>query len=69
MCYCYTMERITLAVADLIPGDTLIPEGFVVNGYPYGSPTLPGTIVPLDENGINFGRHFYDSEAQVKILR
>lgn len=63
------MERITVAVADLIPGDIVISHGHAVNGYPYGGKAMPGTVVPYDEAGINVGRYYPDSETPVQILR
>lgn len=63
------MERITVAVADLIPGDTLIPTGYVVNGYPYGKAPLSGTRLPLNEDGIWIERYYYNPETPVQILR
>lgn len=63
------MERITVAAADLIPGDIVISKGWEVNGYPHGGPTLPGTVVPFDFDGVNIGFYYPDPESPLNILR
>jgi hypothetical protein len=61
--------REKLAVADLIPDDILIPEGWVVNGYPHGIGDMPGTLVPFDMDGINYRKYYSDRETIVTVLR
>lgn len=65
------MPRESLSVADLIPGDILIPKGWEVVGYPWGIRALPGTIIPFNKNGGNviLECYFGDSETQVEIIR
>lgn len=63
------MERIMVAVADLIPGDVVIAEGKVVNGYPYGGKSMPGTVVPYDWDGVMIGKYYPDPETPFQVLR
>ncbi len=39
--------RDTVAVADLIPGDVVLPQGYTVEGHAYGVRGLPGRVVPM----------------------
>jgi hypothetical protein len=61
--------RETVAVADLIPGDVVVADGKVVNGYPHGVKGLPGTLVPFDMHGLNMGVYYGDSETPISIIR
>jgi len=67
----YYMNRETVAVADLIPNDIILPEGWVVIGYPHGVPAMSGSVVWMDRfaKGIYIGQYYPDSEAPVQILR
>lgn len=61
--------RETKAVADLIPGDMIVPEGWEVLRYPYGTRALPGTVVYVDKGaGIEIGQYYNDPETQVSII-
>lgn len=68
------MERHTLAVADLIPGDIIIAKGWTVDWYPRAAPrALGGTMLPCDrsDNSVPFvvSDYYKDSETPVDILR
>jgi hypothetical protein len=71
-----TTQRLTLAVADLIDGDTIahdpqhrFPIGAEVLGYPHAVKGMPGTVLPLDNKGLLMGVYTNNSEHPVDILR
>lgn len=63
--------RETVAVADLVPDDLVLPHGYVVVGHAYGVPGLPGTCVPMLRYGNDVVVHWYycDSEEPVQVVR
>lgn len=63
-------ERMSIPVADLIPGDTLVPKGWVVDRYPHGMGTLPGTLVYWERKAnLVVGQYYPSPEERVQILR
>jgi hypothetical protein len=65
-------KRETLAVADLIPGDVVLPEGYPVYGYAYGQGAY--TVVPMGRVSTRTGFlvldwAYADSEIQVDVIR
>jgi hypothetical protein len=59
--------RETLAAADLIPGDTIIPTGDEVIGYPHGSLGRTKVKVVTPENIVI--TYYVDSEKPYKVIR
>lgn len=59
-------ERETVAAADLIPGDVIVPDGDEVTGYPFGK--AGRTAVPVNRNGLEI-THFVDSEKPFEVIR
>lgn len=69
--------RQTLAIADLIPGDMIVscekkilPAGAEVTGYPYGSRSLPGTMVHVKtQTGLDMCVYTHRFESLVSVVR
>lgn len=64
-------ERMTVAVADLIPGDIIPVRGYTVEGYPHLSHHMgQGTYVEVTTaKGLPLGLFYADSERTVDIIR
>jgi hypothetical protein len=59
--------REILAAADLIPGDTILPQGDEVAGYPHGALGRTKVQVVTPENIVI--THYVDSEKPYKVIR
>lgn len=61
--------RETKAAADLIPGDVFVADGAEVISFPYGTRSMPGTLVYVNHvDGIHIGRYFANPETPVSVI-